>query len=38
MTNTGASQKTLSAVDSEISDLISDDLEQQNSHIHLLAS
>jgi len=34
----GASQKKLSDVDNQISDLISEDLERQNSHIHLIAS
>ena len=38
MSNNGASQKKLSDVDSQISDLISEDLERQNSHIHLIAS
>ena len=38
MSNNGASQKKLSDVDSEISELISEDLRRQNSHIHLIAS
>ena len=38
MTNKGASQNSLDGVDSEISELISEDLKRQNSHIHLIAS
>ena len=38
MTNKGASQNPLIGVDSEISDLISEDLTRQNTHIHLIAS
>ena len=38
MTNKGASQNPLIGVDSEISDLISEDLKRQNTHIHLIAS
>ncbi|MAB95931.1 MAG: serine hydroxymethyltransferase, partial [Actinobacteria bacterium] len=38
MTNKGASQNSLNGVDSEISELISEDLKRQNSHIHLIAS
>ena len=34
----GASQKTLSDIDIEISNLIDKDLNRQNSHIHLIAS
>ena len=34
----GASQKNLSDTDQEISDLITQDLNRQNSHIHLIAS
>jgi glycine hydroxymethyltransferase len=34
----GASQKNLSDVDVEISNLIDEDLSRQNSHIHLIAS
>ena len=38
MTNKGASQNPLNGVDSEISELISEDLKRQNTHIHLIAS
>ena len=38
MTNKGASQNPLIGVDPEISDLISEDLTRQNTHIHLIAS
>ena len=38
MTNKGASQNPLIGVDSEIFDLISEDLTRQNTHIHLIAS
>ncbi|MBT5655551.1 MAG: serine hydroxymethyltransferase, partial [Actinobacteria bacterium] len=34
----GASQKNLSDIDIEISNLIDKDLNRQNSHIHLIAS
>ena len=34
----GASQKNLSDTDQEISDLIAQDLNRQNTHIHLIAS
>ncbi|MDA9675391.1 hypothetical protein N9T60_01800, partial [Candidatus Actinomarina] len=34
----GASQKILSDIDIEISNLIDKDLNRQNSHIHLIAS
>ena len=33
-----ASQQPLSDTDKEISNLISEDLKRQNSHIHLIAS
>ena len=38
MTNKGLSQNSLNGVDSEISELITKDLERQNTHIHLIAS
>ena len=38
MNNKGASNKTLNNVDSEISELIDNDLNRQNTHIHLIAS
>ena len=38
MTNKGVSQTSLNGVDSEISELITKDLERQNTHIHLIAS
>ena len=38
MTNKGVSQNSLNGVDSEISELITKDLERQNTHIHLIAS
>ena len=38
MTNKGASQNPLNGVDSEIAELISEDLKRQNTHIHLIAS
>ena len=38
MNNKGASNETLSHVDSEISELIDNDLNRQNTHIHLIAS
>ena len=38
MTNKGASQNPLNGVDSEISELISEDLKRQNTHVHLIAS
>ena len=38
MNNKGASNETLNNVDSEISELIDNDLNRQNTHIHLIAS
>ena len=38
MTNKGVSQNPLNGVDSEISELITQDLKRQNTHIHLIAS
>jgi len=38
MINKGASNETLNNVDSEISELIDNDLNRQNTHIHLIAS
>ena len=38
MNNKGASNETLNKVDSEISELIDNDLNRQNTHIHLIAS
>ena len=38
MTNKGASQNPLNGVDSEISELILEDLKRQNTHVHLIAS
>ena len=38
MTNKGASQNPLNGVDSEIAELISEDLKRQNTHVHLIAS
>ncbi len=38
MNNKGASNETLNDVDSEISELINNDLNRQNTHIHLIAS
>ena len=38
MNNKGASYETLNQVDSEISELINNDLNRQNTHIHLIAS
>ena len=38
MNNQGASNETLNNVDSEISELIDNDLNRQNTHIHLIAS
>ena len=38
MNNKGASNETLHNVDSEISELIDNDLNRQNTHIHLIAS
>ena len=38
MTSKGASQNPLNGVDSEISELISEDLKRQNTHVHLIAS
>ncbi len=38
MNNKGASNETLNNVDSEISELIDNDLDRQNTHIHLIAS
>ena len=38
MDTNGASQNNLSDVDVEISNLIDQDLNRQNSHIHLIAS
>ena len=38
MTQKGASQESLSSVDTEIAGLIDSDLGRQNSHIHLIAS
>ena len=38
MNNKGASNETINNVDSEISELIDNDLNRQNSHIHLIAS
>ena len=34
----GASQESLNSVDAEISELINNDLNRQNTHIHLIAS
>ena len=38
MTNKGVSQNPLNGVDAEISELITQDLKRQNTHIHLIAS
>ena len=38
MNKKGASNETLNNVDSEISELIDNDLDRQNTHIHLIAS
>ena len=38
MTNKGASKNPLNGVDSEIAELISEDLKRQNTHVHLIAS
>ena len=38
MTNKGVSKNPLNGVDSEISELITQDLKRQNTHIHLIAS
>ena len=38
MNKKGASQESLSNVDAEISELIDNDLNRQNTHIHLIAS
>ena len=38
MNKKGASQESLNNVDAEISDLINNDLNRQNTHIHLIAS
>jgi len=38
MNNKGASQESLNNVDAEISELIDNDLNRQNTHIHLIAS
>ena len=38
MDTNGASQNNLSDVDVEISNLIDQDLNRQNSHVHLIAS
>ena len=38
MNNKGASNETLNNIDSEISELIDNDLNRQNTHIHLIAS
>jgi glycine hydroxymethyltransferase len=38
MNNKGASKESLNNVDAEISELINNDLNRQNTHIHLIAS
>ena len=38
MNKIGASQESLNSVDAEISELINNDLNRQNTHIHLIAS
>ena len=38
MNKKGASQESLNNVDAEISELIVNDLNRQNTHIHLIAS
>ena len=38
MNKKGASQESLNNVDAEISELIDNDLNRQNTHIHLIAS
>ena len=38
MNKKGASQESLNNVDAEISELINNDLNRQNTHIHLIAS